>query len=114
MVVRFMNEEIKLYLDKYQDDIIKLFFNLRQIIYDCIPKDIEEKMWAKLPTYYVGTSFVRLIPFKDHINIEAKAINNFKEKLEGYKVTPKGMLQLYINDEIPRDILLEVFKRTLG
>ena len=35
-----MNEEIKLYLDKYQDDIIKLFFNLRQIIYYCIPKDI--------------------------------------------------------------------------
>ena len=31
-------------------------------------------MWAKLPTYYVGESFVRLIPFKDHINIEAKAV----------------------------------------
>lgn len=108
-----MNEEIKLYLDKYQDDIIKLFFNLRQIIYDCIPKDIEEKMWAKLPTYYVGTSFVRLIPFKDHINIEALAINKYVNELSMYKITPKCMLQMFLNQEIPVNTLKKVFIETL-
>lgn len=108
-----MNEEIKLYLDKYQDDIIKLFFNLRQIIYDCIPKDIEEKMWAKLPTYYVGTSFVRLIPFKDHINIEALAINKYVNELSMYKITPKCMLQIFLNQEIPVNKLKKVFIETL-
>ena len=109
-----MNESVVKYLEKYPDNIKSLFSYVRDIIYQSVEKEVEEKLWANIPSYYLNESFVRIIPFKDHINIEAKAIINFKEKLEGYKVTPKGMLQLYINDEIPSDVLLEVFKRTLG
>ena len=71
-------------------------------------------MWAKLPTYYVGESFVRLIPFKDHINIEAKAVSTNMEMLSGYKITPKGMLQIFINQEIPTNVLKKIFIETLG
>lgn len=67
----------------------------------------------KLPTYYVNESFVRLIPFKDHINVEAAAILNYKDELSDYKITPKGMLQIFINQDIPFEMLNMVFVDTL-
>lgn len=33
---------------------------------------------------------------KDHINIEAQAVIQHKEELACYKITPKGMLQIYL------------------
>lgn len=73
-----MNEEIKAYLSKYPVEIKVLFEKLRQIIVDSISMPVEEKMWAKIPSYYFGDTFVRLIPFKDHINIEATGIAKYK------------------------------------
>ncbi len=70
-------------------------------------------MWAKLPSYYAGESFVRLIPFKDHINIEAHAVVQHKEELTGYKITPKGMLQIYLKQGIPYEVLKQIFTETL-
>ena len=64
-----MNEDIKIYLNKYPTEIIILFEKLRQTIIESVSVPVEEKMWAKLPTYCVKESFIRLIPFKDHINI---------------------------------------------
>ena len=75
---------------------------------------MSETLWAKLPSHYVGESFVRVIPFKDHINIEAKAISEYKEMLSGYKVTTKGMLQIFLKQELPVDVLKEIFVKTLG
>ncbi|MGN0250388.1 MAG: hypothetical protein ACI4EH_03350 [Oliverpabstia sp.] len=66
-------------------------------------------MRAKLPSYYVDESFVRLIPFKDHINIEAKAAIQHKEELACYKITPKGMVQIYLKQDITYDILKQIF-----
>ncbi len=109
-----MNEQIKTYLEKYPDEIVEMFTELRRLIYDSISVDLEETMWAKLPSYCVGERFVRLIPFKDHINIEAVAVNAHKNELTDYKVTPKGMLQIYLNDDIPSDVLLRVFVETLA
>lgn len=108
-----MNEEIKVYIEKYPVEIINLFQKLRKLIYDSVLVDIEEKMWAKLPTYYVQKSFIRLIPFKDHISIEANAILNYKDELSSYKITPKGMLQVFLNQDVPFEILKKVFSKTL-
>ena len=108
-----MNEEIKEYIEKYPSEISELFLVLRDLLYNSVSSNIEEKMWAKLPTYYVGESFVRLIPFKDHINIEATSIINYKEELKSFKITPKGMLQIYTNQEIPSAILKQIFVETL-
>ena len=52
---------------------------------------------------------MRLIPFKDHINIEAKAISEYREVLSDYKITPKGMLQIFLKQDIPADVLKQVF-----
>lgn len=109
-----MNEQIKAYLEKYPEEIIDLFHALRKLIYESVSCEPEETLWAKLPSYTVGEFFVRLIPFKDHINIEAQAVMQHTDELTGYKITPKGMLQVYIKQEMPEVVLKRIFAETLG
>ena len=108
-----MNELVKEYLEKYPREVIEMHSALRQLIYDSVSSEPEETLWAKLPSYYVGESFVRLIPFKDHINIEANAVLVYKDRLVDYKVTPKGMLQIFLKQDIPTDVLKRIFADTL-
>ncbi len=77
-----------------------MYNDLRKIIFDSVSCELEETIWAKLPSYYVGESFVRLIPFKDHINVEAKAVIQHEEELARYKITPKGMVQIYLKQDM--------------
>ena len=37
-----------------------------------------------------------------------------KEELTDYKITPKGMLQIFVNQDIPADILKQIFPETLA
>ena len=46
-------------------------------------------------------------------NIKANAISEYKDVLSGYKVTPKGMLQIFLKQEIPVDVLRRIFAETL-
>ena len=108
-----MNEQVKAYLDKYPSELMDMYHKLRQMIFDSISCEPEETLWAKLPSYYVGERCVRLIPFKDHVNIEAQAVEFHKEELAGYKITPKGMLQIYLKQDIPYEVLKQVFAETL-
>lgn len=109
-----MNEQVKEYIEKYSSEIIDMFNELRKLIFDSVSCEPEETLWAKLPSYYVGESFVRLIPFKDHINVEAKAVNQYTEELIDYKITPKGMVQIFLNQGIPDEIMKQIFAETLG
>ena len=106
-------QEIQELLGSYSTDIQKLFYRIRDLIFRNIDENIEEKLWAKLPSYYLGNRFIRIIPFKDHINIEAKAILDYAGQLDNYKVTPKGMLKIYLKQELPESILVPIFKSTL-
>ena len=108
-----MNTHVKEYIEKYSSEIVDLFNRLRQLIFDSVVSEPEEMLWAKLPSYYVGERFVRLIPFKDHMNIEAQAITKHANELAGYKITPKGMLQLYLKQEVPAEVLKKIFSETL-
>lgn len=108
-----MNEDIQKYIQKYCSEIKSLFVELRELIIQSVPNEIEEKLWANLPSYYVGKKFIRIIPFKDHINIEAEAILEHKHQLQQFKITPKGMLQIYVNQNIPVDVLTKVYSKTL-
>ena len=109
-----MSEQVKDYIDKYPGEIIDLYNHLRQMIFDSASCEPEETLWAKLPSYYVGEAFVRLIPFKDHINIEAQALIQHREELAGYKITPKGMLQIHLKQDVPYEALKQSFTETLG
>lgn len=46
--------------------------------------------------------------------IEAISIIKYKEELISYKITPKGMLQIFIKQDIPVDVLRKIFKETIG
>lgn len=109
-----MDKKIEELLDKQTEKVADLYDKTRQIVYESTGEPLTETLWAKLPSYCVGEKFVRLIPFKDHINIEAAAIIHYKDELSGYKITPKGMLQIFVGQEIPADILNKIFKETLG
>lgn len=109
-----MNTQVKEYIDKYPNEIIDMYNDLRQLIFDSASIEPEETLWAKLPSYYVGESFVRLIPFKDHINIEAQPIIQHKDELSDYKITPKGMLQIYSKQDIPHEVLKQIFAEVLA
>ncbi len=56
---------------------------------------------------------MRIIPFKDHINIEAQAVIQHKGELTGYKITSKGMMQIYLTQHIPYEVLKQIFIETL-
>ncbi len=108
-----MNQQVKEYMGKYPDELCDLYNKLRNLIFESALSETEETLWAKIPSYYVGESFVRLIPFKDHVNIEAQAIVQHKEELTEYKITPKGMLQIYLGQDIPFEVLKKIFAETL-
>jgi hypothetical protein len=83
-----------------------------KILYDLILEStsqvVEEKLWAKIPSIYCSNNVVRLIPFKDHINIEAKGVLAYQDKLQGYRFTPKGMLQIGHEQSIPEELAKEL------
>ena len=107
-----LNNDIKKYLESYPIEISDKFNELYKIISD-LNVEINDQIWAKLPSFYVKEKFVRLIPFNDHINIEASGITNYLDLLKEYKITKKGMLQLFLKDEIPYTALKIIFKETL-
>lgn len=107
-----LNSEIQNYIVKYCDDIQNLFIKIRKLVIQSVSYEVEEKMWAKLPSYYLGDKFIRIIPFKDHINIEAKAVMEHEEQLKQFMITPKGMLQIYLDQDIPEAVLSSIFNKT--
>ena len=108
-----MIDTIQSYLDSFDEPAVQRFSLLYNLLLESTTQEIEEKLWARLPSFYCGKNFVRIIPFKDHINIEAKAILTCEDKLHGYKITPKGLLQISHQQEIPAEILKKVFKESL-
>lgn len=108
-----MNIEFEQLIEKYNDEIKSMFRQISELVEESITVEVESELWAKLPSFYVGENFVRIIPFKDHVNIEAKEIVTYQSELSGFKITPKGMLQIYLGQEIPKEILEKVFNETL-
>ncbi|MBS4536502.1 DUF1801 domain-containing protein [Clostridium sp. D2Q-14] len=108
-----MIDEIGNYLEKFDEKTKQRFHILHELIYESTSKTIHEKLWAKLPSFYVESNFIRVIPFKDHINVEAKAVLSHKDELSEYKITPKGMLQIFHNQQISNELLKVIFKESL-
>lgn len=118
-----INEEfLKIYehLDDYALDLLKA---VDYILHESIKEGLNEKVWSKMPMYYINERSIILALFKDHINIVSNpaiykndpvrenAITFYKEELKDYKITPKGMLQIYTNQEIPEVLLTKIFKK---
>lgn len=108
-----MHHDIEVILNKHSEELQSQYLELRMLLISSVDVAAEERLWAKLPSYYVGENFVRLIPFQSHINVEAKCIIQQKDELTDYTITPKGMLQIRSDQDIPADTLASVFKKTL-
>lgn len=107
-----MKKDIYDYLEKFEEQTKQRFSILYELIYESTSQNIEEKLWAKLPSFFVENNYVRLIPFKDHINIETKTVILHKNELSQYKITPKGMLQIFHNQQIPCELLKTIFEES--
>lgn len=107
-------QEIQALTEQLPTEVNALFWELRRLVYESAPVPPTEKLWAKLPSYDTGNAFVRLIPFKDHINIEAQAVSAHRDGLKGYRITPKGMLQIFTGQPIPEETLRQIFTETFG
>lgn len=108
-----MKEEIYNYLETFSEETKQRFHQLYALVYENAGCTIDEKMWAKLPSFYHNYHFIRMIPFKDHINIEASTAALYKEELSAYKFTPKGMLQIFHSQPIPEKWLIVIIKESL-
>ncbi|CCV64740.1 conserved hypothetical protein [Alteracholeplasma palmae J233] len=119
-----MNEDfIKLY-QHLNIEVLDLMRQIDTLIKRSVDFVIEEKVWSKTAMYYIGKRTIILALFSDHINIVSNpqiykdsilyqnAIIENKEFLKGYKITPKGMLQIYLGQEVPEQLLLQIFKQT--
>ncbi|QUH19388.1 DUF1801 domain-containing protein [Alkaliphilus sp. B6464] len=109
-----MNTDIYDYLEKFDEPTKQRFYILHKLICESTSNNIVEKLWVKLPSFYVDDNFIRIIPFKDHINIEARTVTSHRDDLLEYKITPKGMLQIFHNQQIPEEILKTIFEEILG
>lgn len=49
-----MLQEIEQYLEKYPQEIVLLFLKIRGVVFSIEDVSIEEKMWARLQSYYCG------------------------------------------------------------
>ena len=108
-----MDRSIEEFIASFDPLTIERFMALYQLALESTPRQVEEKLWARLPTIACGRNFIRLIPFKDHINIEAEGLATHKDQLAGYRFTPKGMLRIGHEQEIPIAVLRAAFKATL-
>jgi len=108
-----MISSIQQFLASFDPLTIERFTALYRLALESAPGEVEEKLWARLPTIACGDSFIRLIPFKDHINIEAAGLPAHKGQLTGYRFTPKGMLQVGHEQDIPAETLQQVFRVSL-
>jgi len=76
--------------------------------------DLEFGVWAGLPSFFAGARCVRVIPFKDHLNVESENVVAHAEDFVGCRMTPKGMLQIDHDAPLPADALNRLFAESLG
>ena len=122
-----MTKEFENMFNRLDESTVRLFLSIDNIIHECFPDDLKEKLWQSSPIYYLDdvenfkpfsncrhNKAVHIAPFKGHVSIYADAIKNHYDELKDYKITPKaGMLQIFCKDKIPKDVLIKIFKESL-
>lgn len=100
----------------------KSFFSaLRNIIHQAHP-NVCETLFVHQPYFYLPIyetvkfhyrPSVMMTFFRDHVNIFATGNIKYKSQLPMYKFTEKHTLQIYFNQPIQNDILVELFRKSL-
>lgn len=118
-----MIEKFKMIFEKnkLEKDAVRLFETIEEILITTI-KHSDISVWAMQPIYMIEDRSIIIAPFKDHLNIVSNPhrnekskqyknaiITNISEVNKYYKTTPKGMLQIFLDDEINVDLLKRIF-----
>lgn len=83
---------------------------------------VSETLFVSNPYYYLkqyetikphARPSIMLVFFKDHVNIFAHAINQYRSELQIYKLTDKGTLQIYYDKPLLNDLLIELFTKSM-
>jgi uncharacterized protein YdhG (YjbR/CyaY superfamily) len=99
--------EITDYLGNYETIKKERLETIRTLIHKGIP-EIHEKMWTKVPCFYTDKATIVIRVFDNHINFISDSVVQYKDELLEYKITPKGMLQIFDNQELPLDTLKKI------
>lgn len=73
-----------------------------------------DPLWKYIQENGGDTPKLTFDQIQDILNIEARAVTLHREELADYKITPKGMLQIYLKQDIPTETLKRIFAETLG
>jgi hypothetical protein len=118
-----MNKQLDLnqYYDSLHDAGKIMYDKLKSFIYQD-SDNVCEMLFVSNPYFYVKEyehikphyrPSVILVFYKDHVNIFAHAVKDYKSELNIYKITDKNTLQIYYDKPLLNEILIKVFKQSL-
>lgn len=112
-------------LDEYYNnlnELSKAMYNQIKALIRQENPNVCETLFVSNPYYYLKQyetirphyrPSIMLVFYQDHVNIFAHAIKQYKSKLDVYKITDKDTLQIYYDNPLLNDILIEVFEKSL-
>lgn len=98
-----------------------MYYQIKSLIFRANP-EVCETIFVSNPYYYLKQyeemkrhhrPSIMLVFFKDHVNVFAHAIKQYKSKLEIYKITDKETLQIYYDKPLLENILIEIFEKSM-
>lgn len=107
------NDEVTAYFMKFGFEKAARLESIRALIHEIVP-EIQEKLWTGVPYFFTKKASIIIRVFGDHINFNARDVVKYCNELSAYKITPKGMLQIYDNQEIPRDALRKIIYSSMN
>jgi uncharacterized protein YdhG (YjbR/CyaY superfamily) len=96
------SDEVTRYFQQFDTEKCKRLEALRNCFHT-FDTALSEKLWTGVPCFYNSNKMIVLRAFKDHINIAADSIVANDARFDGYKITPKGMLQIFDDQPLPID-----------
>lgn len=104
-----MAKTLNQYLVEYPLESQNRYHQVKDLI-NSIEPDITPYMWGGVPTFQRGNHYVRIIVFKDHLNINTSIGISVKELNPTYIITPKGMVQIFHHESLDIDWLKTLFQ----
>ncbi|MHB1152436.1 MAG: iron chaperone [Eubacteriales bacterium] len=98
------------YIAAQSENVQPFLIQVRNTIRDVLP-DAQERISWSMPTYRDKHNIIHFAAFKNHIGLYPgdKAVENFRERLNGYKLS-KGAVQFPYNKPLPLSLIAEIAK----
>ncbi|WP_339922509.1 DUF1801 domain-containing protein [uncultured Cyclobacterium sp.] len=97
------------YIMEFPQDLVKKLQDLRAIIKDNCPLEVEECLNYKMPTFKLYGNLVHFAAYKNHIGFypTPSAIEVFKIQLTNYSYS-KGAIQFPLDKPLPFQLIADI------